>query len=573
MAVFGTNTPAANSHTYPRAGPASGARNFVELVKEMHRQSAAWRAWGGQFWLCGSVKHASLRHSSSRFPVSFEVELPRPKSSAQPIRDPIQRKIARLKKGGRPRVLDLFAGCGGISLGFQKSGAEISAAVEFDPIAARSHAINFHSECEPQLFEAHALARDITSEEPEALCESLSLGSADSAFDILVGGPPCQAYARVGRAKLRDVAAHPRAFKVDPRANLYLRYLHYVEKTKPLALLMENVPDIMNFGGHNIVEEIAEVLDELGYTAGYSIANAAFYGVPQFRDRVFLVAYWKGLKIRPSFPAPERWIDLPAGYNGTRAVAFKNLDMFSGGAFLPEIIPGEDLPPAITTGEAIGDLPPITLHLEGKLKRGARRFTETISYDARRKVSDYVRALRSWPGFENSVGVADHVIRSLPRDTEIFRHMEQGDEYPAAHATATRLFEMEINRRIAQGEKLNSAAREELRKVMVPPYPIHNFPNRWWKLRKNRPSRTLLAHIGKDTYSHIHYDDSQARTISVREAARLQSFPDGFQFAGTMNPAFRQIGNAVPPLLAASFAELMLAELRAQVGRANKIAA
>jgi len=85
---------------------------------------------------------------------------------------------------------------------------------------------------------------------------------------------------------------------------------------------------------------------------------------------------------------------------------------------------------------------------------------------------------------------------------------------------------------------------------MVPPYRLDTFPNRWWKLRADCPARTLMAHLGRDCYSHIHYDSAQARTISVREAARLQSFPDGFVFCGTMNPAFRQIGNAVPPLMA-----------------------
>ena len=75
------------------------------------------------------------------------------------------------------------------------------------------------------------------------------------------------------------------------------------------------------------------------------------------------------------------------------------------------------------------------------------------------------------------------------------------------------------------------------------------------------PARTLLAHLGKDGYSHIHYDSRQARPISVREAARLQSFPDGFRFAGTMNPAFRQIGNAVPPLLARAVAQTLRGQL------------
>ena len=96
---------------------------------------------------------------------------------------------------------------------------------------------------------------------------------------------------------------------------------------------------------------------------------------------------------------------------------------------------------------------------------------------------------------------------------------------------------------------------------MIPPYDPGKFPNKWRKLEADLPSRTLMAHIGKDTYSHIHYDSQQARTISVREAARLQSFPDGFEFAGTMNPAFRQIGNAVPPLLSCALAKTIRRQL------------
>ena len=105
-------------------------------------------------------------------------------------------------------------------------------------------------------------------------------------------------------------------------------------------------------------------------------------------------------------------------------------------------------------------------------------------------------------------------------------------------------------------------AYQDLFARMVPPYDVGKFPNRWWKLEPDQPVRTLMAHIGKDTYSHIHWDSDQARTISVREAARLQGFPDGFVFEGTMNPAFRQIGNAVPPLMAAAIAEVMLETLR-----------
>lgn len=480
--------------------------------------------------------------------------------------DVFEKKKARLARGEPLRVLDLFSGCGGISLGFQRAGFRIDAAVEYDELAARSHALNFH-DGDP----VHAKARDITAIEPDELARELGLGPADQAFDVVVGGPPCQAYARVGRAKLREVAEHPTAFKLDARANLYLRYLHYVQRTKPLALLMENVPDIMNFGGHNIAEEIAETLDDMGYVARYTLANAAFHGVPQLRDRVFLIAYRRDLAIDVTFPKPSRWVEMPSGYRGTRAVAYKLIDLFGGGYFMPESKGTPDLPYAVTSEEAIGDLPSITLHLEGKLKRGARHFRDVTPYPTNARLSAYAKLMRTWQDYENREGLKDHVIRSLPRDSDIFRKLRHGDEYPAAHALAVRLFEAEATR-IEKKERrcLTKAAREELFRRMVPPYPTHNFPNRWWKLRPDQPSRTLLAHIGKDTYSHIHFDSRQARTISVREAARLQSFPDGFVLCGTMNPAFRQIGNAVPPLMAWQIAKVMRASLELAGKRLQK---
>lgn len=477
----------------------------------------------------------------------------------------IAKKLERLASGKPLRVLDLFAGCGGISLGFDRAGFQIEAAVEFDPLAALSHATNFHGQVEKPLFERHAQARDITKTEPSDLVAELGLGDdASDAFDVVVGGPPCQAYARVGRAKLRDVAQHPEAFRVDARGNLYLRYLHFVRETKPLALLMENVPDIMNYGGHNVVGEIAEALSDMGYVARYTLLNASRFGVPQMRDRVILLALHESLEAVPTFPEPTRHVDLPPGYSGTRAVAFKNLDLLTEGAFVEEPIGPESLPYAVTAKEAIGDLPAVTLHLEGKLKRGARRFDVVTPYSASRGLSEYAADLRQWPGFESSEGVSDHVIRYLPRDTFIFREMPHGAEYPAAHETAVRLFEDEVARLAKMGKRLSPDERSALHRKMVPPYPVGSFPNRWWKLRPDQPSRTLLAHIGKDTYSHIHFDSEQARTISVREAARLQSFPDGFVFRGTMNPAFRQIGNAVPPMLAYALAK----HLRATVEQA-----
>jgi DNA (cytosine-5)-methyltransferase 1 len=471
-------------------------------------------------------------------------------------------KLARIatQAAARPRVLDLFSGCGGLSLGFQAAGCDIVAAIEVDELAARSHAINFHKGASPELFELHATARDIRTVDPEDLAAELGLRPPAGAFDIIVGGPPCQAYARVGRAKLREIAEHPQAFKIDPRANLYLRYLHYIDRLKPLALLMENVPDIMNYGGHNVVQEMVEALDDLGYVARYSLINSAHHGVPQMRDRVYMIAYRKELGIPVRFPAATHRCDLPSGYGGTRAVALKLIDLFSKPGYVEPDTGHRALPPAITSAQAIADLPPIMLHREGKLKRGARRFTELARYRriAFDNLSSYAREMRTWPSFENCDGVYDHVLRYLPRDAEIFEAMNQGDEYPAAHRVANALFEAAAKRRRI---KRNSAEWKRLHRAMVPPYDPTKFPNRWWKLRENAPARTLMAHIGKDTYSHIHYDSRQGRVITVREAARLQSFPDGFVFAGTMNPAFRQIGNAVPPIMAREIARTMLNSL------------
>lgn len=466
----------------------------------------------------------------------------------------IRQKVAQLAAGKRPRVLDLFAGCGGLSLGFQAAGFELRAAIELDPDAARSHGLNFHGGAA-----AHSRYRDIITTRPEDLVAELNLGPVDMAFDVIVGGPPCQAFARVGRPKLREIDAQPDAFKHDPRARLYQEYLRYVDAFQPLAVLMENVPDVLNHGGQNIAEEMAEVLAGKGYICGYTLLNAAYYGVPQMRERMFLIAYRRELAGRVTFPEPTHWVDLPPGYDGTRAVALKLLNEGNllGEAHSyqepPEV--GDSLEPAVSAEDAIGDLPPIYARQEleaGTLRRGARRFDVPVRYDGRRRVSAYARLMRTWEGFEAPEALADHVIRYLPRDYELFARMNPGDQYPQAIEHANDMLKERISELRRRGVAIRPGSTEylSLKKAIIPPYDAGKFPNKWRKMWREQPARTLMAHLGKDSYSHIHYDSAQARTISVREAARLQSFPDGFVFCGTMNPAFRQIGNAVPPLMA-----------------------
>ncbi|UWU14071.1 DNA cytosine methyltransferase [Rhizobium sullae] len=468
---------------------------------------------------------------------------------------PLLYKLDRLRRGEPARVLDLFAGAGGISLGFHRASFEIRGAVEIDPLAALTHAKNFHGHLEADKFRAHALPRDMRMD-PAALAEELELGDVERAIDVLVGGPPCQAYARVGRAKLREVADHPEAFRVDPRGNLYLRYLAYVRAFCPLAVLIENVPDILHYGHHNVAEEIVEALGDLGYTARYSLINSAFHGVPQMRDRVYLIAYRHELGLGIRFPKATNHLKLPTGYAGTRAVALRYVDREGASGYAPPDLGHDGMAAPVSAEQAIGDLAPIGGR---SVTRGTRRFDKISAYRNDRQPSPYAIKMRNWAGFTSDEGVWDHVIRYLPRDHLTFAEMRPGAEYPEAHATAAKIVDRLASER---GVEQGTQAYNELWNSIVPPYDVSKFPNRWWKLRPEFPVRTLMAHIGKDTYSHIHYDAAQARTISVREAARLQSFPDGFAFSGTMNPAFRQIGNAVPPMMSFALAEVIHEDLR-----------
>lgn len=484
----------------------------------------------------------------------------------------IRQKIARLEAGGKPRVLDLFSGCGGLSLGFLSAGFVIAGAVECDPDAAASHGRNFHPGSA-----VHAKARDITRVKPSELVQELGLGRyADLAFDVLIGGPPCQAFARVGRSKLREVDAHPEAFKRDPRARLYQEYLRYIEDCAPIAVLIENVPDVLNHGGQNIAEEICEVLKTKGYVCNYTLLNAAYYGVPQMRERMFLVAYRREIATGVSFPKPTHWVDLPPGYEGSRSVALKLLGDTLIGEVHSYLQPPEakrSLPPAITAEDALGDLPQINarkLLKSGELRRGARRFDEKIPY-TREAQSAYAKLMRTWTGFAAPEHLSDHVIRYLPRDYDLFARMNAGDQYPEAHQHALDMLQECVDELARDGRKVRvgSAEYETIKASIVPPYDPGKFPNKWRKMWRDQPARTLMAHLGKDSYSHIHYDSRQARTISVREAARLQSFPDGFSFHGTMNPAFRQIGNAVAPLMARAIAVQIFKTLM-EIGRVEK---
>lgn len=597
--------------------------------------------------------------------------------------DVIGAKLKRLASNPTPTVLDLFAGCGGFSLGFQSAGYRLLGAVEFDPHAAASHAANFFGG-DP----LHAAPEDITKLDPLEFVGSLVPGQDPRlAVDVLIGGPPCQAFARIGRAKLREIHDHPEAFRVDDRVRLYESYLRFVRELCPVALVMENVIDILNHAGRNIPDEICEELEGLeglGYECRYTTLNAVHYGVPQMRERFFLLAIHRRAGVQePHFPDRTHHWDLPRGYDGARNIAFQALHRTRSRWYVQ--LEGEGELPAVTAEEALGDLPPIDAHKNGKMRKAPARYAWLEYRATLEEASPYGRVMREWQDFQaDPRGVQDHLIRFLPRDYDIFERMKPGEQYPEAwrvawalfkdrrdsaivaalveaglcHEAALRVLEawepdnsrrlmvdeepieswrasfdsrrdsledwrvdferrrhsrlftgnvsaelaaepareeaplrtssaelrarclVEENRRktairVARAEKgrQRAVARvlktwepggaecEKLLKATVPGYDPNKFPNKWRKMEPDQPARTLMAHLGKDSYTHIHYDSTEKRTISVREAARLQSFPDGFQFTEALNPSFRQIGNAVPPLLAKAVAEELLDQL------------
>jgi DNA (cytosine-5)-methyltransferase 1 len=239
---------------------------------------------------------------------------------------------------------------------------------------------------------------------------------------------------------------------------------------------------------------------------------------------------------------------------------------------------------ATSVHQALDDLPRLEDHMhEGHLPRGD--FRRLLRY-SREPHSVYARLMRSWPGLDHPAGVVDHVIRRTRRDYETFGRMEPGDRYPEAIVIATARVHEKFQRLIneaeaaGKGESLQRLRAEfedvrhrgipfkewspelvALTRDVFPPYPEDKFLDKWRKLISGEPSWTVTAHLGKDSYSHIHYDSAQKRAVSVRESARLQSFPDAFSFSGNMGECFRQIGNAVPPLLAWAIAARLLQAL------------
>lgn len=452
----------------------------------------------------------------------------------------------------QPTTLDLFAGAGGLSLGFKGAGARCLGAVEWNASAAETFAATFRDD-DPVVFGGPERG-DVNQLEVPALLDALP-----ELPDIVTGGPPCQGFSRIGRAKHASLLGTEDRVRLGGvrdvgRNQLYQYFLDVVRLARPKAFVMENVPGMREQLGTDFARRISREAQSIGYNVRYFLLNAANYGVPQHRWRLFFVGFRSDLG-HLAVPRP------PARTHLAQAVL--------EGSSLPEdpyLIAGPDIPtvpepaPGVTVREALGDLPKLKSHLKGE-----RPIEERLPL--RRRPSAYALGLRSWPGLPTPAEtVSGNWHRYLGgvserEDYKIFETMAQGDRYPEVIEIGHRL----LNEHVASlpnPPRPGSPEWDQLKARFVPKYRRDAFHDKWRKLVETEPSWTVTAHLSKDAYSHIHYDSRQARTITIREAARLQSFPDAVEFCGNYGEQYRQIGNAVPPLLARAIAETLFAQLR-----------
>lgn len=428
-----------------------------------------------------------------------------------------------------PKIIDLFSGCGGLELGFEKAGFEMAGGIELMPEACKT--VSYNLEWRYGKEETHICA-DIT--ETEAKVFQNSYGKEGC---IVIGGPPCQAYSIAGKGKLRSLGKN-----MDSRGYLYQDFLRFVNELNARAVIMENVPESINFKGINIPETVCDKLKKRGYNAYWTILNSADYGVPQIRERVFVIAVNEKEKKEIELPKPTH-----SSPYGKVTQYQKRFDSFTHYLYFkkPNNVAVNTLP-WVTVGEAFSDLPELFPSADSKY----RTVTMNTSYPYRNCAQNrYQKLMRTWYGNERE-GVSANTFRKNVRDFPIFEKMKQGDNYIDASKIADELFLRESK---IYGYRKGSSEYMDLYKKMVPQYDREKFECKWKRLDSDIPSHTLVAHLEKDTYSHIH--PFEPRGITVREAARLQSFPDDFFFNCSMGSAFRQIGNAVPPLLAYGVAQ------------------
>lgn len=350
----------------------------------------------------------------------------------------------------KPSVIDLFAGVGGLSLGFEKQGFDVLIANEYDKSIAAAYTENHKK--------TKMIVGDITS-----LDLKETFGSYTGKIDVVIGGPPCQGFSQKGQRK----TIH------DERNFLFKYYVAIVELVKPRYFVMENVPNLLTAENGFFYKEIEELFNKMGYSLEHGVLNASDYGVPQNRRRTVIIGKLNGAA--PKLPQPK---DIK-----------------------------------VTIWDAISDLAYLESG-EGAYEQEYKNAPE----------SDYQKILRG-----NSKVLYNHTVT---------KHSPLALERLA-------LIPPNAGREVLPKEHLTKSI----------------YSGTWTRMRKDEISVTITTRFDTPSsgkFTHPFLD----RAITVREAARIQSFPDDFVFVGNKGSQMKQVGNAVPPLLAAAIAEVIMKDIK-----------
>lgn len=394
--------------------------------------------------------------------------------------------------------IDLFAGASGMSEGFIKAGFNPISHIEMDKDACdsiKTRAVYHYLTKEKKekiyidYLKGNVSREELYDQVPKEVLDSvLNIEITDDSIkgifskidallqgekvDLIIGGPPCQAYSLLGR--------HLENIENDPRNKLYIQYGRFLKHYDPKAFVFENVPGLLSANKGQHFKNLKAYFRKLGYEVYHDTLDASDYGVLQARKRVIIVGWKK---------------DIDFGF--------------------PEI---EKINKAFVVNDILRDLP--------KLKPGeAKQITNyTIAKN------EYLEKFELRNGFDF---VTQHISRPHnERDLAIYEFV------------------------IEKWNEGNVRVKyTDLPKALQTHKNITSFLDRFKVVNGEGVSHTIVAHIAKDGHYYIHPDIEQCRSISVREAARLQSFPDDFYFEGSRSAAFKQIGNAVPPLMAYAIAK------------------
>lgn len=351
-------------------------------------------------------------------------------------------------------IMDLFAGVGGLSYGFSVlKEFHIVAANEIEKDIAAAYSLNHQS--------VKMINADIKDLTPKSLQKIIG----HTPIDFIVGGPPCQSYSTLGKRRL------------DDRANLFMQYKRVLSFIQPRGFVFENVVGLLSMDKGRLFKRIQTEFAQLGYVLKYQVLDAVDYGVPQHRERVFLVG-------------------------------FKGENLFE----YPQPTHGPGRLPYVTLADALGDLP--------VLKSGQTQ----LQYGAKPN-NDFLRFVRKNDTTVLTEHTAPHNGAHLIKIMEALKDGQSKDNLPAAL-------------------KPNSGYGNTYAKL-------------WWR----KPATTITRNFACPSSSRcIHPRDSRA--MSIREGARLQSFPDDYQFYGSNGMKRLEIGNAVPPLLSLAIAKEVLKAIK-----------